>query len=83
MNYKKENVKVTYDHEVDHMKDKNDPIKQTRAAQPNEGLKETIDAMGNKNRMTCQYVVGKTPTEKYVTPGSIEQMRPPAQEFNG
>ena len=71
-----EKKEVTYDHPVDRMPDKRDPIPANPSATPNASLSESVRPVADKNRLDCQYVVGKSPTEKYVSPGTIESMRP-------
>lgn len=41
-------------------------IKPDVSVQPNAGLKETIDALGNRNRLKLQYTVGKKSETKSI-----------------
>lgn len=81
MPMKLEIKKLTVEHEVDSMTDMRKPISANQSAKTNAGLQETIDGLGNPNRLQCEYVVGKNPNTKYVSPGTIEAMRPPKSEM--
>jgi hypothetical protein len=72
---KMEQVKVSYAHEMDSMKEKRKEIPRGVSVTPNSGLRQAVDEVGNPNRLQCQYVVGKSPKQKEVTPATIEGMR--------
>lgn len=62
----KENVKVTYEHEVDGMHGQSKSLDQTSSAKPNASLPEAVDEVGNPGRLKVEYNVGKKPESKSI-----------------
>lgn len=62
----KENVKVTYKHEVDNAHGSSKQLDRNVSVTPNSSLKEAVDEVGNPGRLKIQYNVGKKPESKSV-----------------
>ena len=64
--FKKEVKDKTYSHTVDSQHGTTKSIPQTVSVTPNSGLIETINKLGDTNRLKCSYNVGKKPETKSI-----------------
>lgn len=66
MDDNQENVKVTFEHEVDGMHGTSKSFTRPDSAKPNASLPEAVDEVGNPGRLKVEYNVGKKPESKSI-----------------
>lgn len=74
-------VDASYKHEIDGKDKQNLVMDRNKSVEPNAGLRETVEELGNNGRLNMQYNVGKKPEVRSVAPGEIESLRPAKAEF--
>lgn len=81
MPMKLEKKSATYPHAMDSKNGQSIVIDRNKSVEPNAGLKETVDGLGNKGRLGMSYTVGKSPEVKMASHSEIEGMRPAKSEM--